>query len=504
MLTAENITKKFSGVTALDNVCLHLHKGKVNAILGENGAGKSTLMKILSGVYSDYEGQIVLNGETVRFAGTRDAQDAGIAIIHQELNLIPHLSITENVFLGQEIETIWGTLDKKKMRSKTLELLQKLKLNVDPETKLNELKVGQQQLVEIAKALLLDPEVIIMDEPTSAITDQEVETLFVIIEELKQQNKTIAYISHKLDELFRIADYYIVLRDGKSIESGEMKGMTHDQLIQKMVGREIFIHPKTTTSSEKKEVFSVQQLSLKRSAKHPDFVFSDLSFTLQQGEILGIFGLMGAGRTELLETIFGLYPKLTSGTMTVDGKTVSISSPLGAVHAGLALVPEDRKRNGIVPDMDVKQNISLASLGYHVEKNGVLSNQAEADLATKYIQELGVKTSSSKQLIRHLSGGNQQKAILGKWLATHPKVLLLDEPTRGIDIRAKSEIYKLILQLAASGLGIIMVSSEMPEIFAVSDRVLVLAEGQLTLDVLINEATEDKLLKAAISKNNVA
>ena len=499
MLTAENITKKFSGVTALDNVCLELHAGKVNAILGENGAGKSTLMKILSGVYRDYEGQILLHGQPVRFTGTRDAQNAGIAIIHQELNLIPYLSITENIFLGQEIETIFGTLDKKQMRLKTVQLLEKLKLNVAPETKINELKVGQQQLVEIAKALLLNPAVIIMDEPTSAITDQEVETLFVIIDELKRENKTIAYISHKLDELFRIADRYIVLRDGKSIESGDMKGMTHDRLIQKMVGREIFIHKKENILTEKKELLSVQRLSLKRSAKRPDFIFSDVSFSLQQGEVLGIFGLMGAGRTELLETIFGLYPQLTSGTVKIEGKSVAIASPVDAVKAGLALVPEDRKKNGIVPGMDVKQNISLASLGEQVERNGFLNTKAEAKLATKYIQELGIKTSSSGQLIKQLSGGNQQKAILGKWLATHPKVLLLDEPTRGIDVHAKSEIYKLILQLASSGLGIIMVSSELPEIFAVSDRVLVLSEGQLTLETGITEATEDRLLKAAIS-----
>ncbi|MFN8349164.1 MAG: sugar ABC transporter ATP-binding protein [Spirosomataceae bacterium] len=501
MLIAENITKKFSGVTALDNVCLELHAGKVNAILGENGAGKSTLMKILSGVYRDYEGQISLNGQVVRFSGTRDAQNAGIAIIHQELNLIPYLSITENIFLGQEIETVFGTLDKKQMRLKTVQLLEKLKLNVTPETKINELKVGQQQLVEIAKALLLNPAVIIMDEPTSAITDQEVETLFVIINELKRENKTIAYISHKLDELFRIADRYIVLRDGKSIESGEMKGMTHDALIQKMVGREIFIHKKEASPANPKQLLSVRNLSLKRSTNRPDFVFADVSFSLLQGEVLGIFGLMGAGRTELLETIFGLYPQLTAGMVNIEGKSIRIASPVEAVKAGLALVPEDRKRNGIVPGMNVRQNISLASLGEQVEKNGFLNTKAEADLAAKYIRELGIKTTSSGQLIKQLSGGNQQKAILGKWLATHPKILLLDEPTRGIDVHAKSEIYKLILQLASSGLGIIMVSSELPEIFAVSDRVLVLAEGQLTLETEINKATEDRLLKAAISTN---
>jgi len=267
-----------------------------------------------------------------------------------------------------------------------------------------------------------------------------------------------------------------------------------------MVGREIFVHQKPALSVSQDELLSVQHFSLKRSAKRPELVLDNLSFTLKRGEILGIFGLMGAGRTELFEALFGLHPALTSGKVSIEGQEVKITSPVEAVKAGLALVPEDRKRDGIVPIMEVKQNISLASLAYHVERNGVLNNNAEAQLADKYIQELGIKTSLSGQLIKNLSGGNQQKAILGKWLATHPKILLLDEPTRGIDVHAKSEIYKLILQLAASGLGILMVSSELPEIFAVSDRVLVLSEGKLTLETPIENATEDKLLKAAISK----
>lgn len=500
MLVADNITKKFSGVTALDRVCLELHEGKVNAILGENGAGKSTLMKILSGVDNDYEGQIVWHAKPTRFQNTKEAQQAGIAIIHQELNLIPYLSITENIFLGQEILTKWGTLHKQRMRDQATVLLQKLRLDIDPATPVQELKVGQQQLVEIAKALLLEPKVIIMDEPTSAITDQEVETLFGIIEELRADNKTIVYISHKLDELFRIADRYIVLRDGKSIESGNIQGMTHDQLIQKMVGREIFIPPPKIILNNQENVLEINGLSLKKPNHKESFILSDISFHLKKGEVLGIFGLMGAGRTELLETIFGLHPTRATGQMYLNGEALHLKSSVEAVKAGLALVPEDRKRDGIVPGMTVSQNISLASLGEQVEKNGFLSNQAESQLAEKYIQELGVKTSSSQQLIKNLSGGNQQKVILGKWLATHPKVLLLDEPTRGIDIHAKSEIYKLILKLAASGLGIIMVSSELPEIFAVSDRVLVLAEGKLTLEMLTQNASEDILLKAAIPK----
>lgn len=499
MLVAENITKKFSGVTALDKVCLELHDGKVNAILGENGAGKSTLMKILSGVYQDYEGQILLNGTPVRFANTKAAQAAGIAIIHQELNLIPELSITENIFLGREILSTFGTLNKTEMRKQAKVLLEKLKLDIDPRTKINTLKVGQQQLVEIAKSLLLQPDVIIMDEPTSAISDSEVETLFSIINELRQDNKSIAYISHKLDELFRIADRYIVLRDGKTIESGEMKDMNHERLIQKMVGRALVINKKEATQNIQAELLAVENVSLARSNKPNDKLLTNISFTLQRGEVLGVFGLMGAGRTELLETIFGLHSSNSSGKISIEGKGIAIKSAVDAVKAGLALVPEDRKKNGIVPGMEVKKNISLASLSSHVVRNGLLNRKAELVLANKYIGEMSIKTASPEQHIKFLSGGNQQKAILGKWLATHPKILLLDEPTRGIDIHAKSEIYKLILQLASQGLGIIMVSSELPEILAVSDRVLVLSEGQLTLDIPVSKATEENLLKAAIS-----
>lgn len=499
MLIADHITKRFSGVTALEDVCLEIHAGKVNAILGENGAGKSTLMKILSGVYPDYEGQIRYKGEIVHFQNTKDAQLAGIAIIHQELNLIPYLSIIENIFLGREIINSWGMLDSKAMRKQTKALLQKLKLEVDPDTKILDLKVGQQQVVEIAKALLEDADVIIMDEPTSAISDSEVKVLFDIIRQLKAEGKAIAYISHKLDELFAIADRYIVLRDGKSIDSGDMNGVTQDQLIQKMVGRAVIPVKKARDVSKLDKLLEVRNLFLKHPSRNFKFLLHDISFSIHRGEILGIFGLMGAGRTELLETIFGLSGKDASGELVLDGEKLGIPTPPKAISAGIALVPEDRKKDGLMLDLDVSTNLSITTL-QELETWGLLDSKKEKEFAENHIADLQIKTSSSEQLARNLSGGNQQKIVLGKWLATRPKVLLLDEPTRGIDINAKNEIYRLVLNLADKGLGILMVSSELPEILAISDRILVMSEGKITAEFAADEATEDRILKASIPK----
>jgi ribose transport system ATP-binding protein len=501
VLIAENITKKFPGVTALDNVSLELHERKVNAIIGENGAGKSTLMKILSGVYSEFEGRIIYKGNTVRFANPKEAEKAGIAIIHQELNLIPNLTITENIFLGRELTTLFGLLDKKKMRWATQQLLDKLKLATSPDAVVASLKLGEQQVVEIAKALLTNAEVIIMDEPTSAISESEVEVLFTIINELKQENKIIVYISHKLDELFKIADRFIVLRDGRMIEEGDMRGMTHDGIIQKMVGRNIAAIDKQTVPTGKQEnLLQLENICLKHPSRNGEEILHNISFTLHHGEIVGIFGLMGAGRTELLETIFGLHPRPMSGKIYIHQKETKIKSPAHAVKAGIALVTEDRKKDGLIQNMDVKNNISITTLS-QLEQFGVLSNKKESRLAKKYIGELMIKTSSEKNLVGNLSGGNQQKIVLSKWLATNPKILLLDEPTRGIDINARYEIYKLMTALAVKGLGIIMVSSELSEILAVSDRVLVIAEGKLTAEMPIEKATEANILKAAISNN---
>jgi ribose transport system ATP-binding protein len=500
LLAVKNITKRFPGVIALDDVCLELHPGKVNAIVGENGAGKSTLMKILSGVYNDYEGTIFYKNKLVSFTGIRDAQACGIAIIHQELNLVPALSIWENVFLGRELENTWGLLDKKKMITQTRSLLQRLKLNVDPELPISELKVGQQQVIEIAKALLVNSDVIIMDEPTSAISEKEVNVLFDIIDDLRKENKTIVYISHKLGELFKIADRYIVMRDGCSIESGDMKNVTYDNLVEKMVGRQIQLSRKQNKEQlSKDELLRVENICLRHAKKKQEDILHNISFSVGRGEVLGLFGLMGAGRTELLETIFGMHPQRTSGTVFINGKPIALRSPADAIRSGIALVPEDRKKDGLVLGMDVRNNISLATLDT-MEKAGFLNDNKEAVLAMKYINELKIKTSSDKQAAKNLSGGNQQKIVLAKWLAKQPKVLLLDEPTRGVDINAKNEIYKLILQLAEEGLGIVMVSSELPEILTVSDRVIVLSDGNLTAEIPIEQATENSILKAALSK----
>jgi ribose transport system ATP-binding protein len=500
MLVVESISKHFSGVKALDNISLEIAPGKVTAIIGENGAGKSTLMKILSGVYPEYEGKIIFNGEVVRFNNPKEAQKAGIAIIHQELNLVSDLSITENIFLGREIETAWGTLDKKLMRSQTAMLLQKLKLLKDPDTLITDLKIGQQQVVEIAKALLTDSEVIIMDEPTSAISESEVAVLFGIIEDLRKENKALVYISHKVDELFKIADKYVVLRDGKLIETGEMAGVHPDGLIQKMVGREITMMQKQGVYEEKECLLLVENLNLRNALRPTENFLKNISFCLNRGEVLGIFGLMGAGRTELLETLFGLHPKLSDGNVNVTGETFKIKSPGDAIKAGLALVPEDRKKDGLILGLNVQRNIGITTLN-NMENLGVLNAKSECDLSDNYISDLKIKTSSGKQMAEDLSGGNQQKIVIAKWLATKPKILLLDEPTRGIDIHAKNEIYKLIIKLAGEGMGIIVVSSELPEILAISDKVMVMTEGSITAKMLISEASEEVILKAAIPKS---
>jgi ribose transport system ATP-binding protein len=497
MLVAEKIGKNFSGIAALCDVSMELLPGKVTAIIGENGAGKSTLMKILSGVYSEYEGKIIFKGEEVHFANPREAQGCGIAIIHQELNLIPDLSITENVFLGRELINSWSLLDKKAMFQKTQELLDRLKLNVNPNTLIRDLKLGQQQVVEIAKALLTNSEVIIMDEPTSAISDHEVEILFGIIESLRKENKAIVYISHKLDELFKIADSYIVLRDGRVTEIGSMEGVNRDLIIKKMVGRDIKIIEKGHRQSQSKNLLEVENLTLVEKDVSNRLLLDNLNFNLKSGEILGIFGLMGAGRTELLECILGMHDGVCLSTIHIENRRVKLKSPREAIQSGIVLVPEDRKRDGLVLGLDVKTNITLSILK-DIQQGGWLSKSKEMELTNKYINSLKIKTASPHLAVKNLSGGNQQKVVLARCLATQPKVLMLDEPTRGIDANAKNEIYKLIIALSEEGLGIIVVSSELPEILTVSDRVLVMAEGKITAEFNSADANEDAILKAAI------
>ena len=498
VLQAKHITKKFGGVIALSDVNLAVHTGKVNVIVGENGAGKSTLMKILSGVYPEYEGQLFLNNEEVNFSNPKDAMQKGIAIIHQELNLIPYLSITENIFLGREMHNAFGILDSKQMNKKTKELLCRLDCNLNPKTLVSELRVGEQQLIEIAKALLEEAKLVIMDEPTSAISDTEVESLFKIIASLKKQNVSILYISHKLDELFLIADRFIGLRDGKMVGTIEnAKEAKKDDLIRLMVGRDIKNLYKKETVPFGEEVLRVENISLPKITSRSSYLIKDINFSVKKGEVLGVFGLMGAGRTELLEALFGMHSKIMSGSIFIENRQVKIKSVMDAIKNGMGLVPEDRKEDGLVLQMEISKNMSMASIN-NVVKNGFLSTKLESLLSKKYMEALKIKTPSEKQLSRNLSGGNQQKVVLSKWLATTPKILFLDEPTRGIDVNAKNEIYHLINDLAKDGLGIVVVSSELPEIMAISDRVLVLSDSRISGEFNQENANEEAIMKSAI------
>ncbi|MFD2537484.1 sugar ABC transporter ATP-binding protein [Sphingobacterium chuzhouense] len=482
---------------ALRDVSIEFPAAKVIALIGENGAGKSTLMNILSGVYADYEGELIYKGEVIRFQGPRDAQDQGIAIIHQELNLIPYLSVVENIFLGRELVTSWGALDVAKMKALAKELLSRLKLDLDLDIPVSQLKVGECQLIEIAKALLVESDVVIMDEPTSAISESEVNALYDIIRDLKASGKTIVYISHKMKELFTLADEYVVLRDGQLVRQGLMVDVDEQQLVNMMVGRALGERTYCQERVTEERVLHVENLSLPHPAKD-DMLLENLSFDVYKGEILGVFGLMGAGRTELLETLFGLRGKPASGSFSFDGKNTSFfSSPNEALRWGLALVPEDRKSDGLVLGMDVRSNLSLSVLS-SLEKLGVLADIQEKELCRQYVERLRIKTATDQQQVGSLSGGNQQKVVLAKYLATHPKVLMLDEPTRGIDVYAKGEIYDLIREQATAGLGVMVVSSELPELFAVADRILVMCDGRITKQFKTEEATEESILQAAL------
>ena len=500
LLEARGITKTFPGVRALDDVQITVRSGRLNALLGENGAGKSTLMNILAGVFPPDAGEIRLAGRPVRFANPRAAQQAGISIIFQELNLVPHLSIAENIFLGREPRNAAGLLDYARMNRDAAALLTELELDANPRTPVARLRVGAQQVVEIAKAVSFQSRVIIMDEPTSAITEHEIEVLFRLIKRLKERGTGIIYITHKLDELAEIADDITVFRDGKFIAAKPFAGTTRDEMVRLMVGRDLTdLFPKTSTPATG-EVLRVKNFSLRHPERAGDFVVRDVSFSVQRGEVLGLFGLMGAGRTELLQSIFGLHPRDASGEIWIEGRQVSIRSPHEAIDAGFALAPEDRKGEGLVLIQSVAENIMLACLE-KTSRFGLLQPARELEIAGRYVERLCVRTPSLHQAVRHLSGGNQQKVVLAKWLATEPKVLLLDEPTRGIDINAKKEIYALVDELARSGLAVVMVSSELPEILAIADRILVLAEGRVTAEFARGAATEEAILQAALPGN---
>ncbi len=497
VLEVRNVSKDFSGIYALKNIDLQIFPGQVHAIIGENGAGKSTLMKIASGVYTEYTGDVFLDGVKVAFKNPKQAKEQGVVIIHQELNLIPYLSITENLFLGNELVNRMGLLDYPEMHKQAKELLKRLHFDINPHTRLNMLRVGQQQLVEIAKSLLLESRVMIMDEPTSAISDHEVALLFQIIKELKAKGVAIVYISHKLNELFEIADRFTVLRDGEKVGSGSMAGTSHDQLIQMMVGRSLADSFRKVVNIQSHEVLRVENLCFRNPGNENDFLVNNICFSLNKGEVLGICGLMGAGRTEVLEAIFGLYPKDVSGKIFIDGEEKQIRNVADAIDAGIALVPEDRKLQGLILNMNVAQNTSLASLA-KISKFSFINKKEEEKISLNFVKKLNTQVSSPKMEVQKLSGGNQQKVVIAKWLATNPKVLLLDEPTRGIDIGAKTEIYRLINELAQQGMGIVVVSSELPEILSVSDSILVLSESRQTAKLSREEATEEIIMKAAL------
>ena len=499
ILEARGITKSFPGVKALDGVEIKAYRGKLTALLGENGAGKSTLMNILSGVFPPTGGQLFFEGAEVSFSNTRQAQELGIGIVFQELNLFPYLSVAENIFLGCEPLDRFGFVDFAEMNRRAAQLLKQLRLDIDPKILMVNLRVGQRQMIEIAKVLSHKPRVIIMDEPTSALSENEIETLFGLIKDLKSAGVAIIYITHKLDELYQIGDYFTVFRDGKFVNSGKLGDFSRDELVRQMVGRELGSFQRKQHENDSQEVFRVENLSLKHPERQDEYLIKNTTFSVKRGEVLGIFGLIGAGRTEMLETIFGLHHKTSTANIFVEGKPVLIRSPHEAIAAGIGLVPEDRRKEGVVLQMSVGANASLASL-QNAERFYVVSDRLENKFVSNYINRLRVKTPSLGQTIQNLSGGNQQKVILAKWLLTKPKVLLLDEPTRGIDVNAKREIYEFINELAENGLGVVLISSELPEILSLSDRILVMCEGCKTAEFIRSEVSEEKIMEAALPK----
>jgi ribose transport system ATP-binding protein len=490
------ITKRFPGVVALDGVTLDIRRGEVHAICGENGAGKSTLMKILSGVYAPDEGSLEVWGEPTRFGGTRDAEHAGIAIIHQELALVEELAVAANVFLGRERRTTLGLVDDRGMEVECGRLLASLDCQVSPRTRTGSLRVGDQQLVEIAKALSLDARIVVMDEPTSALTEAESARLERTIARLRDRGTTILYISHKMEEVFRLADRITVLRDGRHVRTLDRGQTSPREVTALMVGREIAGHEFHHDRPRGAKRLEVRGLTLPWPGHPRGHRLRDVSLDLHAGEILGVAGLMGAGRTELLETIFGAAEPMWTGEILLDGRPVRFGHPADACSAGIAMVTEDRKRLGLFPDLDVAANVSLASLRDALA-GGLLSRRREEELVAAPLRETGVKTPGPHAAITGLSGGNQQKCIIGRWLLTRPRVLLLDDPTRGIDVGAKAELYQLIDRLCREGMAVILTSSELPELLTLADRIIVLAEGRLTAEFSRAEATEEKIVEAA-------
>ena len=470
--------------------------GELHAICGENGAGKSTLMKILSGVIGDYEGELFVSGNKVQFHGTRDAESAGISIIHQELNLVEQLSIAANIFLGREIRNSLGLRSDRAMELAAKGLLSQLETEIDPSAPAGSLRVGDQQLVEIAKALSLNSQILIMDEPTSALTESEVARLYRVIARLRERGTTILYISHKMEEVFKLSNRITVLRDGCFIRTLETSETNANEITKWMVGREIESLELGIGTTPGRLLLEVKNVSLAWPGHARGYRLKEVSFKLRGGEVLGIAGLMGAGRTELMECLFGAAELPVEGEMLLEGKPYRPSHPSDACQAGIGLVTEDRKRLGIFPAMNVGQNISVCSLDATI-RAGLLNRKVEQNASSSMVGKLQVKTTSLLSAITSLSGGNQQKCIVARWLLTNPKILLLDDPTRGVDVGAKSELYRLIRGLCMEGLGVIVTSSELPELLTLSDRILVLSEGRMAAEFSRENATQEKIMHAA-------
>lgn len=491
ILEMKNISKQFPGVKALNNVNLNIKKGEVHVLVGENGAGKSTLMKILNGVYSKDSGEIVFKGKPIQIRNPREAQEAGISIIYQELNLIPKLSIAENIFLGREPLKKNGLIDWKMVYKETEVLLKKLEIDLDPRTKINRLGIAQQQMIEIAKALSFKSDIIVMDEPTSALTDKEINKLFAVIRQLKESGVAIIYISHRLEEIKQIGDRLTVLRDGNYIGTYEVKDIDIDTIIQLMVGRKVDEKYPKETAEISDIVLEVRNLN---NAK-----LKNISFRLKKGEILGLAGLMGAGRTELARAIFGVDP-INSGDIYINGIKKNISSPLDAIKNGIGLLPEDRRTQGLIQKMNVLENITLPNLNSFVDRI-FINKKREINKSIEFIEQVNIRTPSPLAKVRFLSGGNQQKVVLAKWLCANVEIIIFDEPTRGIDVGAKVEIYKLICNMAKSGKAILLISSELPEVLGMCDRILVMHEGKITGELSRQEATQEKILSYATGRN---
>ncbi len=489
ILTMKDIDKSFPGVHALDHVNFEVRKGEVHALMGENGAGKSTLMKVLTGIYTKDSGSIIFEGKEVEFHNTREAQDAGIVIVHQELNMLGHLTVAQNIFIGREFKK-GIRIDDKKMNEEVAKLFERLHIDIDPTETMSNLTVGKQQMCEIAKAISHEAKVIIFDEPSAALTESEIEELFKIIRDLRKQQLGIVYISHRMDEIKVITDRVTVMRDGGYVGTLITNECTKDDIINMMVGRVIYEDPKTESAVPKNApvVLKVEHLNAGRMVQ-------DVSFELRKGEILGFSGLMGAGRTETARAIFGADPK-TGGNIYINGEKVEINTPQDAVKCGIGYLSEDRKRFGIVVQKSVAENSTMASMENFIK--GLFINKAkENKVAQEYVESLATKTPGVDQLVVNLSGGNQQKVVIAKWLIRNCDILIFDEPTRGIDVGAKNEIYKLMNRLAEEGKSIIMISSEMTEILRMSDRIVVMCEGRKTGEIDISEASQEIIMNMA-------